>query len=58
MNENEIEALASDALNAACLLIQQRLGVKTGDLAGIIFSDDVVLLRFEAYIEAELREKA
>lgn len=53
-----IDDLAEEALNAAVLLIQDRLGVETGDLAGLFFSglaehDTKEWLR--RYIKAELR---
>lgn len=38
MTQNDIDALAFDALNAACLMIQDRLGVTSGDVAGLYFS--------------------
>ncbi|ANN80843.1 hypothetical protein [Bordetella flabilis] len=50
----DIDALAEDALNAACLLIQQRLGVKDGDLAGVFFSDDTTRNELRTYIKQEL----
>ena len=54
-----IESLAEDALNAAALLIQQRLGVESGDLAGLFFSgraEHDVKEWFCRYIKAELRD--
>lgn len=56
--EEGIEDLADDALNAAVLLIQQRLGVESGDLAGLFFSgmaEHDVKEWFSRYIKAELR---
>jgi hypothetical protein len=35
MSPEEIDALADAALNAAALLIQEQLGVPTGDLAAM-----------------------
>ena len=56
-------SLAEDALDCACAEIQRQLGVKTGDLAGLIFSGekgDEVRNIFKQYIQAELahREEA
>lgn len=53
-----IEELARDALDAAALCIQDRLGVETGDLAGLFFSGNMerdIVKIFEQYIKAELR---
>lgn len=53
-----IEDLAREALDAAALCIQDRLGVETGDLAGLFFSGNFerdILKIFEQYIKAELR---
>jgi hypothetical protein len=52
-----IDALADEALDAACLVIQNYLEVKTGDLAGIYFSDNQVKNKLMQYIEAEVRDK-
>lgn len=49
----EIESLAEDALNAACLLIQNHIGQTDGGNASIWFSDDVVLNNLKAYIKYE-----
>lgn len=38
MNAQEIDDLAREALDAAARLIQDRLGVLTGDLAGLYFT--------------------
>ncbi|MFY2658194.1 hypothetical protein ACOTC5_29795 [Achromobacter xylosoxidans] len=35
-----LESAVEVAVNAGCLAIQQRLGVDSGDLAGVIFSGD------------------
>lgn len=56
MTEQEIEALAEEALNKAVLLIQERMGIQTGDLAGVFFSGEDPA-RFEAYIRSELSMK-
>jgi hypothetical protein len=52
--EDGIKDLAREALDAACLLIQERLGVETGDLAGMFFDDDRVEDSFRNYIRSEL----
>ena len=54
-----VEDLARDALDAAALCIQERLGVETGDLAGLFFSGAIerdITKIFEQYIKAELRD--
>lgn len=35
-----LDSAVEDAINAGCLAIQQRLGVDSGDLAGVIFSGE------------------
>ena len=40
MNKHDIGELADEALNAACALIQDRLGQTDGGFAGIYFSGD------------------
>lgn len=52
--DESIGDLADEALNAACLLIQRRLGVTTGDLAGMHFSDGEARMLLVDYIGAEL----
>ena len=52
--EDGIKDLAREALDAACLLIQERLGVETGDLAGMFFDDDRVEDSLRNYIRSEL----
>ena len=52
--EDGIKDLAREALDAACLLIQERLGVETGDLASMFFDDDRVEDSFRNYIRSEL----
>jgi len=54
-----VEDLARDALDAAASCIQERLGVATGDLAGLFFSGMIerdLIKIFEQYIKAELRD--
>jgi hypothetical protein len=53
-----IEDLAEEALNAAVRLIQDRLGVETGDFAGLFFSGALERATkniFQEYINAELK---
>ena len=62
--EEGIKDLAREALDAACLLIQTRLGVETGDLATkaqkrnllmrMFFDDDRVEDSLRNYIRSEL----
>jgi hypothetical protein len=52
--EDGIKDLAREALDAACLLIQTRLSVETGDLAGMFFDDDRVEDSLRNYIRSEL----
>lgn len=55
MAPNQIHDLAYDALNAAVAVIQEKLGVKTGDTAGIYFSGDSATLEdLTRYIRLEL----
>ena len=46
--------LAVEALDAACALIQSRLGVTSGDLAGIFFSGSEVESILAAYVRSEI----
>ena len=57
LTDKEIEALADEALNAACLLIQNKLEQTDGGLASLFFSGDDTLDTFKAYIRAELALK-
>ena len=57
LTERDIDDLAEDALNAACLVIQEKLGVTTGDLASVFFSDDIVRDQLINYINSELSAK-
>lgn len=56
MNNEQIKELAEEALNKAVLLIQERMGIQTGDLAGVFFSGEDPA-QFEAYIRNELSFK-
>ena len=40
MKDDQVRWLADQALNEACRHIQDALGVKTGDVAGMFFSGD------------------
>jgi len=54
MNSEEIDALADAALDAAALLIQEQLGVPTGDLAAMFFCDGIAQKNLAAYIRSEI----
>ena len=58
MSPEEINALAEDALNAAALLIQEQLGVPTGDLAAMFFSDGIAQKNLAAYIRSEIANQS
>ena len=56
MNENENQIIIEEALNAACLAVQERIGVTDGGWASLFFTgenrqkfDDL----FSAYIRSE-----
>ena len=52
-----IELLAENALDAACAYIQDELGQKHGDVAGVFFSGeakDIVISILESYIRTEI----
>ena len=54
---SEVQELAERALDAACLLIQDELGVKSGDVAAHFFSgsdDKEILLILRRYIQSEI----
>ena len=52
--EVAIEALVERAVDAACTVIQERLGVKTGDLAATILSDGTIECELTRYVYAAL----
>jgi hypothetical protein len=52
--EVAIEALVERAVDAACAVIQGRLGVKTGDLAAAVLSDGTIERELTRYVRAEL----
>lgn len=53
-DEKSVEELAEEALNAACYLIQTKLGVTDGGYASIVFSGDEVKQLFINYINGEV----
>jgi len=53
-----IETLVESAINAACKVIQDRLGVTTGDLAAATLSGGAIEGLLTAYVLAELEEVA
>jgi hypothetical protein len=59
MRQQEIETLADEALNEAVRLIQDKLGVQTGDFAGMYFDNDrwkVMQQVLAGYIVSEIIE--
>ena len=55
--EEGIQQLAEDALNSACLSIQDSLRIESGDVAGIFFSGDkgeAVINLMKEYIRMEI----
>ena len=52
--EVAIESLVERAVDAACAVIQERLGVKTGDLAAAVLSDGTIERELTRYVHAEL----
>lgn len=52
--ELAIEVMVEDAINAACKSIQDRLAVKTGDLAAATLSDGTIERELTRYVHAEL----
>jgi hypothetical protein len=57
MTNDQMKDLADDALTAAVLLIQDRLGVTTGDCAGLVFSDDFVRDLLADYIRIQIQSQ-
>jgi hypothetical protein len=49
-----IEALVERAVDAACAVIQAKLGVPTGDLAATVLSDGTIERELTRYVHAEL----
>ena len=56
MTQKDIEGMAEDALNLAVKHIQDALGVKSGDFAGLFFSDEYVQRILADYIRAEISD--
>ena len=57
MRFEELEEIAEDALNEACLFMQESIGVETGDLAAQFFGGihgETVKALFLEYLETEL----
>jgi hypothetical protein len=55
--QNEINDIAQIGLDAACFAIQEKLGQKYGDLAGVFFSglqEDMILSILKSYIQTEI----
>ena len=55
--EDQIKTIAENALNAACLSIQNELGQTDGGIAGIYFSGiraDAILSILSGYIHTEI----
>jgi hypothetical protein len=52
--ELAIESLVERAVDAACAVIQARLGVQTGDLAAAVLSDGAIERELTRYVHAEL----
>jgi len=58
--KQEIEDLAGNALSQACAYIQDKLGVKTGDVAGLFLSgepQDIIESILQDYIKTEIQFK-
>ena len=56
--KQQIEDLAGNALSQACAYIQDQLGDKTGDLAGLFFSgepQDIIESILQDYIKSEIQ---
>lgn len=57
MTDQEIKELAENALHQACSFMQDALGVKTGDFAGLYFSGELlddIHATFARYIKQEI----
>jgi hypothetical protein len=57
VTNEEIDDLAEDALNAMCKTVQDYLGIKHGDNAGLYFSDDRFKELIKDYIKDEIDVK-
>jgi hypothetical protein len=51
-----IEALVERAVDAACAVIQEKLGVATGDLAAAVLSDGTIERELTRYVHTELTQ--
>ena len=57
--QEEIQDIAEEALNAACRVVQERLGIKSGDLAALYFqgrTERVITDILRGYIRTEIQE--
>ena len=57
--QEEIQDIAEEALNAACRVVQERLGIKSGDLAALYFqghTERVTTDILRGYIRTEIQE--
>ncbi len=58
MTKQQIDDLAGNALSQACAYIQDALGVKTGDTAGLFFTgepQDMIESILQDYIRTEIQ---
>jgi hypothetical protein len=58
--KQEIENLARNALDRACLSIQDALSIKTGDVAGVFFcgeAQNIIESIFQDYVKTEIMFK-
>ena len=58
--QQEIDDLATSALDVACAFIQEQMNIKTGDVAGIYFTgnkQDIIESIFKEYIRTEVMFK-
>lgn len=58
MNKTKKREIVENALHEACAYIQNQLGVKTGDTAGLFFcgeNEEIIYEVFNRYLEEELR---
>lgn len=56
-SKSDLERIAENALNAACESMQNEIGVKTGDYAGIHFTGEIeahIYAIFEQYLRNEI----
>ena len=58
--QNEINDLASSALNVACAFIQEQMNIPSGDLASLFFDgkpQEMIETIFKSYIRTEINFK-